>query len=122
MTGQTITVYRTTGSVTYSGAENVQNSLNTNHPAGVKLNTDDLFVSYCVPASKASGHTLKGYQMVLAISAPAAALDDELYANLRESGSQTAATFKTFDACHDTIDTTYSKLMKDLGSTRTVTS
>ncbi|MGA9866829.1 MAG: hypothetical protein WBQ75_10370 [Acetobacteraceae bacterium] len=78
-------------------------------------NTDDLFVSYCMPTSKVSGHILKGYQMVLAISAPGAALDDVSYANLREDGHQTATMFRTFNACYDTIDATYSKLMKDLG-------
>lgn len=97
------------------GCEDAQNSTNIKHPVGVNLDADDAFMSYCVPASKVVGHTLRGYQMVFAISAPGAASDDASYANLRESGSRTASVFKTFDACYDTIDITYSKLMKDLG-------
>ena len=59
------------------GCENAQLSINTKHPADVAVNHDDAFMSYCVPASKVGGHTLKGYEMVLALSAPGAALDDD---------------------------------------------
>jgi hypothetical protein len=95
--------------------KDAQYSINVKHPAGVKLSAGDVFVSDCVPASKMSGHSLRGYEMVVALSAPGAALDDNAYANLRENGSQTATVFKTFKACYDNMDTTYSKLMKDLG-------
>jgi hypothetical protein len=96
------------------GCEDAQDSINTKHPADLKINADDAFTSYCVPAPKVSRHTLKGYQMVITISAPGAPPDDVSYGNLRESGSQTAAVFKTLDACYNTTDTIYSKLMKDL--------
>lgn len=53
--------------------------------------------------------------MLLALSAPGAIFDDLVYADLRESGSQTTALFKSFEACYGAMDTVYSKLMKDLG-------
>jgi hypothetical protein len=96
------------------GCEDAQYSINVKHPAGVSINADDAFTSNCVPATEVSGHTLKGYQMVIAISAPGAPSNDVSYWNLRESGSQTATAFRTFDARHDTIDATYSRFMKDL--------
>jgi hypothetical protein len=97
------------------GCEDTQLSINTKHPADVKVEGDDAFMSYCVPASKMSGHTLRGYVMVFALSPPGAADGDDVYTDLRESGSQTATVFKTFKACYDAMDTAYSKIMKDLG-------
>ncbi len=90
-------------------------SIMTKHRADVKVNPD-AFVSHCVPASKVSGHTLKGYKMVFALTAPGADDDDATYADLRESASQTARIFKTFNACYDAGDAAYSKTMKDLGA------
>ena len=55
------------------GCEDAQLNINTKHPADVGVNRDDAFFSYCVPASKVSGHTLKGYEMVFALSPPGAA-------------------------------------------------
>jgi hypothetical protein len=89
--------------------------INMQHPTDVKVTPDDAFASYCVPASKAGGHALKGYEMVLALSLPGVGPDDDTYADLREVGSQTAAVFKTFNACYRLVDTAYSKVMKDLG-------
>jgi len=97
------------------GCENAQLSIGTKHPADVTVNRDDVFMPDCVPASKVSGHTTKGYEMAFALSAAGASADDDTYADLRESGPQTATVFKTFNACHDAMDTAYSKIMKDLG-------
>jgi hypothetical protein len=96
------------------GCEDARYNINAKHPAGLSINAGDFFMSNCVPASNVSGHTLKGYEMVITIWAPGAPSDDVSNGNLREIGSQTAAVFKTFDACYDTIDTTYSKITKDL--------
>jgi hypothetical protein len=85
------------------------------HLAGVVPN--DKFKTYCVPASKASGRTLKGYKMVFALNAPDSVSDDNIiYADLRDRGSQTASIFKTFNACYEALDAAYSKAMKDLGA------
>jgi hypothetical protein len=92
-----------------------QQSIGTKHPADVKVEGDDTFMSDCVPASKMSGHTLRGYEMVFALSAPGADYGDAAYADLRQRGSQTATVFKTFKSCYDAMDTAYSMLMKDLG-------
>jgi hypothetical protein len=98
------------------GCEDAAVRLNTEHPADVKVNPDDAFTTSCVPASKASGRTLKGYKMVFALTPPDAESDDNIYADLRDHGSQTASVFKTFNACYDALDAAYSKAMKDLGA------
>jgi hypothetical protein len=49
------------------GCEDAAVRLNTEHPADVKVNPDDAFTTYCVPASEVSGRTLKGYKMVFAL-------------------------------------------------------
>jgi len=95
--------------------EGAQLRINAMHPAGVTIEGDDAFMSYCVPAPKTSGHIIRGYKMVLALSAPGADYDDDAYADLRQSGAQTAAIFKTFRGCYDNIDPTYSKIENDLG-------
>jgi hypothetical protein len=97
------------------GCEEAQVSINARHPADVKVEDDEAFGSSCVPAFKMSGHILRGYEMVFALSAPGADSDDESYADLRESGSRTAAVFQTFKACYTAMDTAYFKIMKDLG-------
>jgi hypothetical protein len=80
------------------GCEDAQVSIDTKRPADVQVNSNDAFVSDCVPASKMSGLTLKGYKMVFALTAPGADYyDAHIYADLRESG-QTATVFKTFNA------------------------
>jgi hypothetical protein len=98
--------------------EDAQLSIDTKHPADVKVNPDDGFMSDCMPASKVSGHTaVKGYKMVFALSAPGAGpMDERLWADLRESASRTPRVFKTFNACDDAVDATYSKTLKDLGA------
>ena len=90
--------------------------LNTEHRADVKVNPDDAFTAYCVPASKVSGRTPKGYKMEFALTPPDAVSDDNIYAELRDRGSQTASVFKTFNTCYDAVDAAYSKAMKDLGA------
>lgn len=97
------------------GCEQAQLSISAKHPGDVKVAGDDALDSACVPASKMSGVILRGYKMVLALSAPGATYDDNAYADLRESGSQTAALFKPFKACYGAMDSIYSKLSKDLG-------
>ena len=54
--------------------------------------------------------------MVFALTPPDAESDDNIYADLRDRGSQTASVFKTFNACYDAVDAAYSKAMKDLGA------
>jgi hypothetical protein len=98
------------------GCEDAAVRLNTEHPADVKVNPDDAFTTSCVPASKASGRTLNGYKMVFALTPPDAESDDNIYAGLRDRGSQTASVFKTFNACYDALDAAYYKAMKDLGA------
>jgi hypothetical protein len=90
-------------------------SIKDNHPADVEVKGDDVLLSNCVPASKTNGPILKGYKMAFALSAPGADSDDDINADLRGNG-QNVAVFKTFNACYDAIDTTYSKTMKDLGA------
>jgi hypothetical protein len=99
------------------GCEDAAVRLFTEHLAGVDPN--DKFKTYCVPASKASGRTLKGYKMVFALTAPDAESDGNIYADLRDRGSQTASIFKTFNACYDALDAACSKAMKDLGADNT---
>ena len=84
------------------------------HPADVDPN--GVFMTYCVPAPKATGHAVKGYKMIFALTAPGAERDDNIYTDLRERGSQSATVFKTVNACHDAVDAAYSKAMKDLGA------
>ncbi len=84
--------------------------------ADLKLNADDAPVLDCVPAPTVSGRTLKGYEMVVVLLAPDVwGADDASYARLRESGSQTAIVFGTFDACNNAMDAAYAKISKDLG-------
>jgi hypothetical protein len=96
------------------GCEDGAVGVNTEHPADV--DPDGIFTTYCVPASKVSGRTLKGYNMVFTLTAPDADSDDNIYADLRDRGSQTASVFKTFNACYAAVDAAYSKAMKDLGA------
>src|ERR1035437_1623983 len=101
------------------GCEDAAVRLNTEHPADVKVNPDDAFTSYCEPASSSvSGRTLKGYKMVFALTPLDAESVDNVYADLRDRGSQTASVFKTFNACYDAMDAAYSKAMKDSESMR----
>jgi hypothetical protein len=53
--------------------------------------------------------------MVFALTPLDAESVDNVYADLRDRGSQTASVFKTFNACYDAMDAAYSKAMKDLG-------
>ena len=96
------------------GCEDAAVRLNAEHSADVDPN--DKFRTYCVPASKASGRTLKGYKMAFALTAPDADRVDNIYADLRDRGSQTASIFKTFNACYEALDAAYSKAMNDLGA------
>jgi hypothetical protein len=96
--------------------EDVAVRLNTEHPADVTVKPDDAFTTYCVPASNTSGRTLKGYQIVFSLTPPDAESDNNIYADLRDRGSQTASVFKTFNACYDALDAAYSKAVKDLGA------
>ena len=98
------------------GCADAQRSIGSDYPADVKVNGHDFFVSDCVPASKMSGLTLKGYKVVFALSAPGADYDDCTYADLRDESRQTATVFKTFNACYGAMDTSYSKTLKDLGA------
>ena len=97
------------------GCEDAQRSIDTKHPADVKVNGHDAFVSDCVPAPKMSGLILKGYKVVFALFAPGADFDG-IYADLRDESGQTATVFKTFNACYGAMDTTYSKTLNDLGA------
>lgn len=96
------------------GCEGAAVRLNGEHPVVVEPN--DFFSTYCVPASKATGRTLKGYKMVFALTAPDAGSEDNTYADMRDRGSPTASVFKTFNACYDGVNAAYSRAMKDLGA------
>jgi hypothetical protein len=97
-----------------TGCEDAAFRIKTEHPADV--DRDAVLISYCVPAPKVSGRTLKGYKMVFALTAPGADGDDNTYADLRESRNRTTSVFQTFNACFDAMDGAYSKTMKDLGA------
>jgi hypothetical protein len=98
-----------------NGCQDAAGKLNTEHPADVKVNPDDAFTTSCVPASNVSGRAVKGYKMAFALTPLDAESDDNMYADLRDHGSQTASVFKTFDACYGAMDAAYSKASKDLG-------
>jgi hypothetical protein len=98
------------------GCEDAQFIIKNKHPADVRVDGNDFFVSDCVPAPKVTGQTLKGYEIVFALSSPGADADDDTYGNLRESGSPTAIVFKTFNACYDATHAAFSKTIKDLGA------
>jgi hypothetical protein len=88
--------------------------LNMEHP--VRVAPDESFATYCVPAPKVSGRSVKGYK-IFALTAPDAANDDNVYADLRGPGSsQTATVFKAYDACYSTMDAAYSNALKELGA------
>ncbi len=97
------------------GCEKAQVSIHARHPPDVKVEGNEVFGSFCVPAPKMSGHALAGYEMVFALSAPGAESGDEAFADLRESGSRTATVFQTFKACYTAMDSADFKIMKDLG-------
>lgn len=88
--------------------------LKTEHSADVDPN--GTFTTDCVPAPKAGGPVLKGYKLIFALTAPDAESDDNTYADLRDRGSQTATTFRTFNACDESMDAALSTALKDLGA------
>lgn len=94
--------------------DDAASNLEKQHPTDVDPNGN--FATYCVPAPKANGHAVKGYKAIIALTAPGAEGNDNIYADLRERGSQSATVFKTFNACQDAADAAYSKAMKDLGA------
>jgi hypothetical protein len=96
--------------------EDAQFSIYKKKPDDVKIDEDrDVFVSACVPAPKINGHVVTGYEMVFALIAPGAEINDASHAELRQIGSNAPTVFKTFEACYDAIDTVYSKFPNDLG-------
>lgn len=97
-----------------SSCQDASYKLNTNHPIGVKVDGNNAFTSYCVPAPKVSGRVVRGYKAIFALTPPGTDSDKNVYADLRISGTQTATVFKTFDACYDALDAAYSKAEKDL--------
>jgi hypothetical protein len=107
-------LYRWFGNI--NGCEDAAARLNTEHPGDVRVNPDDAFTAYCVPASNVNGRTLKGYKMVFALTPLNAESNDNIYADLRDYGSKAASVFKTFNACYDAMDAAYSKAMKDIGA------
>ena len=104
--------YRWFGDI--EGCEDATLKLNNEHP--VRVAPDESFATYCVPAPKVSGRSVKGYKMIFALTAPEAVNDAHVYADLRDRGSQTATVFKTYDACYSTMDATYSDALKELGA------
>lgn len=105
--------YRWFGDI--EGCEDATLKLNMEHPA-FRVAPDEFFVSDCVPAPKVSGRAVKGYKMIFALTAPDAVEDENVYADLRDRGSQAATVFKTYDACNSTVDAAYSNAMKGLGA------
>ena len=96
------------------GCEDATSKLNMEHPVNVA--PDESFAAYCMPAPKVSGRAVKGYKMIFILTASEAANEDNLHADLRESASQAARLFKTFNTCYDAMDAEYSKTLKELGT------
>jgi len=84
------------------------------HPADIKLDPDDAFISDCVPAPKSDGHVLKGYSIVIAMAAQGESLTRGSFANLRGGASEAATVFKAFDECFAKIGPLYQRFAKDL--------
>jgi hypothetical protein len=99
--------------VSFQACDDAMLQLNARPPVGLAPGD---FTASCVPAPKVSGRLVKGYRMVFALAPPGAESDENLYADLRDRGSQTASAFKTFHACYGAMDDAYSKTMKDLGA------
>lgn len=100
--------------VPYRWFGDIEGCEDATHPVNVA--PDESFAAYCVPAPKVSGRAVKGYKMIFALTAPEAANDDNLYADLRESASQAARLFKAFNTCYDAVDAAYSNTLKELGA------
>jgi hypothetical protein len=90
-------------------------SIHRKPPADVKIASDDVLTSNCVPAPKVSKHAMTGYKMVLALSGPGADIEDDAYADLRASGSRIPVVFRTFKECYDETKVVYAKIPGDLG-------
>jgi hypothetical protein len=97
------------------GCQKALVNINAEYPADAKVERGDAFMSDCVPASKMSGRTLKGYVAVVTLAASAVSDDDAVYANMRDGAAKSATVFGTFKACTDSLDPAYSRIMKDLG-------
>jgi hypothetical protein len=73
-------------------------------PRDLKINSDDAFVSSCVPAPKVNRRSPKGYLIMFTLIAPGAMEDDALYATLSERNSKSATVFTKFKSCDEAIE------------------
>jgi hypothetical protein len=93
-----------------------QQKLIGNVPLDLKMNSDDAFVSSCVPSPKANGRLPKGYTIMFTLIAPGAMEDDALYATFSERDSKTATVFTKFTSCSEAIDPARTTMLTDLGA------
>jgi hypothetical protein len=84
------------------------------HAFDVKDGSRDFVTRDCVPAPKATARAVRGYQMVLTLSAPAPISDKVSYENFRESVSGKTTLFKSFKDCENKMDDAYSTVEKYL--------
>jgi hypothetical protein len=85
-------------------------------PRDLKINSDDAFVSSCVPAPKVNGRSPKGYVIMFTLIAPGAMEDDALYATLSERNSKSATVFTKFRSCDEAIEPAHAMALTDLGT------
>jgi hypothetical protein len=85
-------------------------------PLDLKINSDDAFVSSCVPAPKVNRHSPKGYVIMFTLIAPGAMEDDALYATLSELNSKSATVFTKFSSCDEAIEPAHAMALTDLGA------
>ncbi len=93
-----------------------QQKLISDVPLDLKINSDDAFISSCVPAPKVNGRSPKGYVIMFTLIAPGAMEDDALYATLSERNSKTATVFTKFTSCDEAIEPAHAMALTDLGA------
>ena len=85
-------------------------------PPDLKINSNDAFVSSCVPAPKMNGRSPKGYVIMFTFIAPGAMEDDALYVTLSERNSKSATVFTKFRSCDEAIEPALAMALTDLGA------
>jgi hypothetical protein len=93
-----------------------QQKLIGNTPLDLNINSNDAFVSSCVPAPKVNGRSPKGYVIMFTLIAPGAMEDDALYATLSERTSKTATIFSKFRSCDEAVEPAHAMALTDLGA------
>jgi hypothetical protein len=93
-----------------------QQKLIGNTPLDLNINSNDAFVSSCVPAPKMNGRSPKGYVIMFTFIAPGAMADGALYATLSERNSKSATVFAKFTYCDEAIEPAHAMALTDLGA------